>query len=1013
MLFADVVHSMDIAAALGPERLREVMADLVNRSAVVVQRYGGTVDKFTGDGIMAVFGAPVALEDHAVRACLAALGIQQQGAQLTAEVERRDRTDFSLRVGLNSGEVIAGEVASRAMGYTAVGEHVGLAQRMESVAPPGGVMLSEPTARLVEHAAILGAPETVRVKGTEDPVPARRLLGMEAPHAAVGRADSPLVGRRWEIAAVEANLGRSIDGDGTVVALVGPAGIGKSRMLREIAATAASRGAETFWSFCESHTSDIPFHAFGELLRAVVGLSTLDSEQARARLRSRFDGADEQDLVLLDDLLGIRNPGTPLPNIDPDARRRRLSALVKSAAVARSSAAVYIVEDVHWIDDASDAMLADFMTVMPQTNSMVLVTHRPEFHGALTRIPGAQSLTLAPLSGSESATLAAKLLGPDPTVGDLAELVSQRAAGNPFFAEEIVRDLVERDVLVGRRGNYVCESDVGEISVPATLQATIAARIDRLNPSAKRTLCAAAVIGMRFDADLLTLIGVDPGMDEPIAAELIDQVRFTGHSEFAFRHPLIRTVAYELQLKADRAALHRRLAGAIESGDGSADENAALIAEHLEAAGDLRVAYGWHMRAATWSHARDTAAAIVSWDRAARLADRLPPGDADQLAMCIAPRTLVCANGWRIHVPIAGKRFDELHDLCAAAGDKASVAIATTGLLGELVMKDQLPEVWDMLGEYMALIESLDDPVLTVGLSLGPIAAKILTADMAEVLRWTDTVIELAEGDLTMGGFSIGSPLASAYAIRSTARWCLGNAEWREDFDRAVALARNTDPISKAIVVGYTYANAISLGVVLADEAAMHDIDVAVQSAERSADDVAFGLALYTKAVVLSKQDATGRAHALALLRQLRGMVDDGRFHPWLEPVTDVLFAEEMLNRDDRAGLALLRSSVDTLYTKGLIGYAMWGTSILVEALLEGGTDNEIAEAEAEIDRLSAQPGLDGWAICDLMLLRMRALLARVHGDEIGFRDLANRYGDMAISLGFEAHMAIAEKMVS
>ncbi len=154
VLFADVVHSMDIAAAVGAERLREIMADLVNRSADIVHRFGGTVDKFTGDGIMAVFGAPIALEDHAVRACLAALGIQQQAAELTAEVLRRDQIDFSLRVGLNSGEVIAGEVASRAMGYTAVGEHVGLAQRMESVAPPGGVMLSESTARLVQHAAV-------------------------------------------------------------------------------------------------------------------------------------------------------------------------------------------------------------------------------------------------------------------------------------------------------------------------------------------------------------------------------------------------------------------------------------------------------------------------------------------------------------------------------------------------------------------------------------------------------------------------------------------------------------------------------------------------------------------------------------------------------------------------------------------------------------------------------------------------------------------------------------------
>src|SRR6201997_5395039 len=176
VLFADVAHSMDIAAAVGTERLREIMAELVDRSTAVVKRYGGTLDKFTGDGIMAVFGAPVALEDHAFRACLAALGIQEETAGLAAKVKDRDGVDFQLRVGLNSGQVIAGEIGSATLGYTAVGEQVGMAQRMESVAPPGGVMLSDSTARLVEGAAVLGEPQFVRIKGVEDAVPARQLL---------------------------------------------------------------------------------------------------------------------------------------------------------------------------------------------------------------------------------------------------------------------------------------------------------------------------------------------------------------------------------------------------------------------------------------------------------------------------------------------------------------------------------------------------------------------------------------------------------------------------------------------------------------------------------------------------------------------------------------------------------------------------------------------------------------------------------------------------------------------
>ena len=334
VLFADVVHSMDIAATVGPERLREIMTELVNRASAVVQRYGGTVDKFTGDGIMAVFGAPVALEDHAVRACLAALGIQEEAKRLAVEVQDRDGVDLQLRVGLNSGQVIAGEIGSGPFGYTAVGEQVGMAQRMESVAPPGGVMLSVSTARLVDDAAALGEPELVQIKGADEPVPARRLLSMgERP--AVGRAESNLVGRRWELSAVESLLDRAVDGHGAVVEVVGPPGIGKSRLVREVAAMAAGREVEVFTGYCESHATDIAFHVVAQLLRAAIGARGLDAPAARERVRSRVPDADPEDVLLFDDLLGIADPEVALPKIDPDARRRRLTALVNATSLAR------------------------------------------------------------------------------------------------------------------------------------------------------------------------------------------------------------------------------------------------------------------------------------------------------------------------------------------------------------------------------------------------------------------------------------------------------------------------------------------------------------------------------------------------------------------------------------------------------------------------------------------------------------------------------------------------------
>ncbi len=208
VLFADVVRSMDIAATVDVERLREIMTELVERAAAVVQRYGGSVE-YTGDGVMAVFGAPVALEDHAFRGCLAALAIQDEAKGLAAEVARRDGVALRLRVGLNSGRVIAGEIGSGSLGYAAIGEAVGFAQRMESVAPPGGVMLSESTARLVEHTVTLAEPEWVRIKGADEPVRARRLMGIGPRDGHLGRADANLVGRRWEMAALDALMDRT------------------------------------------------------------------------------------------------------------------------------------------------------------------------------------------------------------------------------------------------------------------------------------------------------------------------------------------------------------------------------------------------------------------------------------------------------------------------------------------------------------------------------------------------------------------------------------------------------------------------------------------------------------------------------------------------------------------------------------------------------------------------------------------------------------------------------------
>ena len=941
--------------------------------------------------------------------------IQEEAKRLAADVQDRDGVDLRLRVGLNSGQVIAGEIGSGPFGYTAIGEQVGMAQRMESVALPGGVMLSASTARLVEGTAALGDREFVHIKGAEELVAAHRLFGMEDRHRGVGRAASNLVGRHWEMSAVEGLFDRAVEGHGAVVGVVGPPGIGKSRLVREVSAMAGRRGVEVFTAFCESHASQVPFHAVARLLRAATGVEGLDAPAARDRVRARVPDADPEDVLLFDDLVGIADPNTPLPPIDPDARRRRLTALVNADSLARAEPALYVIEDAHWIDEVSESMLADFFAVIPHTRSMVLITYRPEYEGALTRTHGAQTIALAPLSDSETAALITGLLGADPSVGALGQTIADRVGGNPFFAEEIVRELAERGVLKGDQGAYVSSAEVAEVSVPATLQATIAARIDRLDPNAKRTLSAAAVVGSRFGLDLLTELGVEPVVDDLVAADLIDQVRFTRQPEYVFHHPLIRAVAYESQLKSDRAELHRRLAAAIQAREPeSADGNAALIAEHLETAGDLHAAYGWHMRAATWATNRDIAAARLSWERARNIADVLPPEDTNRAAMRIAPRTMLCGTAFRVNISVASDRFDELRQLCTAAGDNASLAIATAGLVMDHVWQDRMREASRLATEAWALVESVGDPTLTVGLSVPVLYAKLECAEFPDVLRWSHRVIDLADADPSKGNFLFGSPLALAFATRAWARYWLGRPGWRDDQRHGLALAHSADPVSYVTVVTYVYPWGIPCGVLRPDDSAMREIEDALRIAERSGDDlmVVFARATLGLALVHRPTDAE-RDRGQKLLAKVSEVILRQGHNLCDRPLIDVYLARERARCGDRAeAIPLMHAAVDHLFREGrLLMHGVAATGVLVETLLDRGTESDVAEAEAAIERLAAAPADKGLVIRDIWLLRLHAMLAKARGEDTAYRDYRDRYRAMATALGFEGHMTWAEAM--
>jgi hypothetical protein len=597
----------------------------------------------------------------------------------------------------------------------------------------------------------------------------------------------------------------------------------------------------------------------------------------------------------------------------------------------------------------------------------------------------------------------------------LATMIAERAAGNPFFVEEMVRELADRGVLRGNRSAYVSTADAGEVGVPATLQATIAARIDRLDPAAKRTLSAAAVIGAKFTPDLLVTLGIDPVLQDLVSGEFIDQITFTRQPEFVFHHPLIRTVAYDSQLKSDRADLHRRVAAVIESrSPASADENAALIAEHLEAAGDGHAAYGWHMRAATWATNRDISAARLSWERAQKIADALPAEDPNRTVMRIAPRTMLCGTAFRVHMNVAGNRFDELRQLCTAAGDKASLAVAMAGLVVDHASQDRLREASRLASETWTLNESIGDPTLTVGLSFPVIYAKAESAEWCDVLRWSQRVIDLADGDRSKGNFIFGSPLAVALAARGIARYCLGRPGWSDDLHQGVAMARSADPMSYVGVVSWVYSMGIPVGVLRPDDSAVCEIEDALRIAERSSDDDALTFARWTLGFALvHRQTAADGDRGQQLLMEV-GEAFLGRGHNLCDlPFVNVYLARERARRGDSdEAIPLMRTTVDHLFREGrLLAWSTPATGVLVQTLLNRGADGDVSEAEAAISRLADAPADEGMVIREIWLLRLKALLARALGDETGYRECRDHYRDMAKTLGYEGHIAWAEAM--
>ena len=521
VLFADLKGSTELIRDLDPEQARAILDPALHAMMEAVHRYEGTVNQVLGDGIMALFGAPIAHEDHAARACYAALAMQDALRRYAEEVRRTHGLPVQMRVGLNAGEVVVRAIGNDLhMDYSAVGLTTVLAARMEQLATPGSMLLTAATLRLVEGLVQVHPLGPVPVKGVDEPVEVFELVGASAIRrrlqAAVARGLSPFVGRQTELAALHQALERAGAGHGQVVALLGEAGVGKSRLVYEVVHSHRTQGWLVLESASVSYGKATPYFPVLDLLKRYVQVEDRDDTRTiRARVTGQvltLDAALQETIPALLALLDALPEDSPFLQLEPPQRRQRTLDGLKRVLLRESQVQplLLVFEDLHWIDTETQALLDGLVESVPTARLLLLVNYRPEYQhgwGSKTYYTQVRLDPLPPVSAHE---LLHALLGDDPGLPPLKELLMARTEGNPFFLEESVRTLVETGVLVGTPGAYRLMQAVPSIQVPATVQAVLAARIDRLPPEEKRLLQTATVIGMEVPLPLLQAIAELP-----------------------------------------------------------------------------------------------------------------------------------------------------------------------------------------------------------------------------------------------------------------------------------------------------------------------------------------------------------------------------------------------------------------------------------------------------------------------------------------------------------------------
>jgi class 3 adenylate cyclase/tetratricopeptide (TPR) repeat protein len=581
VLFADLKGSMELLADRDPEEARKILDPVLQRMMDAVHHYEGTVNQVMGDGIMALFGAPLAHEDHAVRACYAALRMQDAIRRYTEEVRRVHGVEVQIRVGLNSGEVVVRSIGSDLrMDYTAVGQTTHLAARMEQLATPGTIRLTAGTLALAEGYVEVRAIGPTPVKGLAEPVDVYELTRAGAARtrlqAARGRGLTRFVGRNTELDHLRRVAEEARRGHGRIVAVVGVPGVGKSRLYYEFIRSHHVQDWLILEAGSVSYGKATPYLLLADLLRSYFKIDTRDDIRG---IRIKVTGG----LLTLDEALKDTVPvalwlldALPEDNaflaLEPAERRRQTLAAIKRILLRENQLhpLLLVFEDLHWIDGESQVFLDSLVESLPASRIVLAVNYRPEYRHAWANKTYYSQLHIDPLPPESAEDLLDSLLGRDPSTDPLKRVLIERTEGSPLFLEECVRTLVETCVLVGERGAYRQVQATDSLRVPATVQAIIAARIDRLGPTEKRVLQAAAVVGSQIPFALLqAIVDVrDEELRECLAqlqtAEFVYEAQLFPDLEYAFKHALTHEVTLGSVLQDRQRALHAAIVDAIE-----------------------------------------------------------------------------------------------------------------------------------------------------------------------------------------------------------------------------------------------------------------------------------------------------------------------------------------------------------------------------------------------------------------------------------------------------------------